>query len=183
MLKLSNFPIIEIDDQLYLREQKYADAENFFNYISKYEVRKYILSNIPTNLNEAKDEIIYWIDLFYRQTGIYWAITLKKTEQMIGSIGFHDLNYYNNRAEISYDLDQKYWGKGIMSKVMQQILKYGFEVMGIERIQASTVKENNLSIKILARNGFKLDGTLRHYRLHNGKYYDIEMYSKLRNDL
>ena len=46
MLKLSNFPIIEIDDQLYLREQKYADAENFFNYISKYEVRKYILSNI-----------------------------------------------------------------------------------------------------------------------------------------
>ncbi len=42
MLKLSNFPIIEIDDQLYLREQKYADAENFFNYISKYEVRKYI---------------------------------------------------------------------------------------------------------------------------------------------
>ena len=182
MLKPIQVPIINIDDKFYLREQKYSDAENFFNYISNHQVRKYILSSIPSNLNEAKDEIMYWIDLFYKNKGIYWAVADLETDQMIGAIGFHDLNYYNNRAEISYDLNYQYWGKGIMSKAMQKILKYGFQNMNIERIQASTVKENILSIKILERNGFLCDGLLRHYRLHNSKYYDIKFYSKLKND-
>ena len=44
--------------------------------------------------------------------------------------------------------------------------------MGIERIQASTIKVNLASIKILERNGFNFDGTLRNFRLHKGKYYN-----------
>lgn len=182
MLKLSEFPLLDIDDNFYLREQKYSDAEDFYNYIAKPEVKQYILSTIPKTLDEAKEEIIYWIDLFYRKTGIYWAIANKETNQMIGAIGFHDLNYFNNRAEISYDLDLDHWGQGIMSKAMNTILKYGFEIMGIERIQASTIKVNLASIKILERNGFNFDGTLRNFRLHKGKYYNIEMYSKLSRD-
>ena len=177
-----NFPELNIDDDYYLREQRYSDAQDFFNYFSTPKVSEYILSSIPVTFEEAQKEIMYWIDLFYKNTGVYWAIAEKQSDTMIGAIGFHDWNRYNNRAEISYDLSPDYWNKGIMSKATKIVLQYAFDTLKINRIQASTIIPNTASIKLLVRNGFQKDGSLRHYRYHKGKYYDIEMYSILRTD-
>lgn len=176
------FPELDLDENYYLREQKYSDAEDFFKYFAAPEVSKYILSSIPKSFEESQEEIMYWIDLYYKNTGIYWAIATKHDDKMIGAIGFHDWNKYNNRAEISYDLSQDFWHQGIMSKATQKVLKYAFNTLNINRIQASTIKENVNSIKLLKNNDFLLDGVLRKYRYHDGRYYDIEMYSILKSD-
>jgi ribosomal-protein-alanine N-acetyltransferase len=131
---------------------------------------------------EAQDELAYWINLYHQRAGIYWAIATRDTNKMIGAIGLHDLNRHNNRAEISYDLSPDYWGKGIMTKTTNKVLEYAFTGLNINRIQASTVKENTPSIKLLKRCKFRKDGTLRKYRYHNGQYYDIEMYAILEED-
>jgi [ribosomal protein S5]-alanine N-acetyltransferase len=172
-----DFPILEIDDKFYLREQRLSDLEDFYKYFANKNVAKYILSSIPENIDQAREEIIYWIDLFYKNIGIYWAIADKKTDKMIGAVGYHDFNRFNNRAEISYDLSEDYWQQGIMSKAMNVAIEYAFNKLLINRIQASTIKENIASIKILEKCNFKFDGTLDEFRFHKGRYYDIEMYS------
>jgi ribosomal-protein-alanine N-acetyltransferase len=176
------FPIIDLSEHLILREQRVSDYEDFYNYISKPIVKEYILSPLPNSLEDSKEELNYWNGLFYKRSGIYWAIAIKKSDRMIGSIGFHEINYINNRAEISYDLTREAWGKGIMSLAMNKVLDFGFGNMGINRIQASTVKENVASIKLLERCGFQKEGVLRNYRRHKQKFYDIEFYSLLAND-
>ena len=45
---------------------------------------------------------------------------------MIGAIGFNDWDRYNNRSEISYDLDARYWNMGITTKAMHKIIEFGF---------------------------------------------------------
>ncbi len=180
MALTEEFPTLKINDKLVLREQRFSDAADFFNYISKAEVKKYILSYIPVDPKDAEDEIIYWIDLFYKNHGIYWAITID--DVMCGSIGLHDINLVNNRAEISYDLCSSKWQQGITSLAMTKVLEFCFDQLNINRIQASTIAENIGSIKVLEKAGFKLDGTLKQYRRHNGKYYDILMYSIIKSD-
>ena len=177
-----DFPKININEEFRLREQRFSDTEDFFSYIKNQNVKQYILAPIPENIKEAQEDIIYWIDLFYKRTGIYWSICETKTDKMIGAIGFHDINPVNNRAEISYDLSENYWRKGIMNLAMKKVIDYGFNTLKLERIQASTIKENIASIKLLEKNNFKFEGTLRHHRKHRGKYYNIEMYSILKND-
>ena len=58
------FPTLIIDDNYILREQSINDYQDFFEYFSDNNVSKYILSNIPVSLAEAKDEMQYWINLY-----------------------------------------------------------------------------------------------------------------------
>ena len=176
------FPNIELNNGYYLREQTINDYQDFFEYFSDPETSKYILSTIPKTLDEAKQEIQYWINLYQRRMSIYWAIADKNTDKMIGAIGFNDWNRYNNRAEISYDLNRIYWKKGIMSVAMEKILEFGFNKIGINRIQASTLTENKASWKLLKKFKFKHEGSLKQYRFHNNRFYDIQMYALTKDD-
>ncbi|MBT4989077.1 MAG: GNAT family N-acetyltransferase [Rickettsiales bacterium] len=170
------FPTLIIDDNYILREQSINDYQDFFEYFSDNNVSKYILSNIPVSLAEAKDEMQYWINLYQRRISVYWAIADRNSNKMIGAIGFNDWNRFNNRAEISYDLNKAYWRQGITTKALQIVLDYGFNTMQINRIQASTLLINKPSWQLLKSAGFQREGSLIQYRLHNGKYFDIEMY-------
>ena len=178
----NNFPILHIDNNYLLRNISLTDAEEFFKYFSHPKVSCHILSTIPKNKLEAVAELNYWLNLFLQQTGIYWAIVRHDNNKIIGTIGLHEWNKHNNRGEISYDLNHQYWGKNIMSKALHQCLKYLFLELRINRIQAVTVKENLNSIKFLEKNHFDFEGVLQKYRFHNGKYYNINIYSILRRN-
>ena len=175
------FPALIIDDNYALREQSIDDHQDFFEYFADKEVSKYILSNIPTTLAEAKDEMQYWVNLYQRRISVYWAIIDRDSNKMIGAIGFNDWNRFNNRAEISYDLSKAYWQRGIMTKAIKVVLDYGFNTMHINRIQASTLTANKASWRLLKSSAFTREGSLKQYRFHNGQYYDIEMYGLTRD--
>ncbi len=177
----NNFPIIDLGDYI-LREQTVEDAEDFFNYYADPEVNKYIVSDIPSNLEEAKREIGYWIEVFNSNDGIYFGIARKDNNQLIGSVGLSSVNYRHNRIEASYDLAKEYWNKGIMTKALREVIKYGFEKMNINRIEAYSLKENTGSRKVLTKCGFVLEGELKQHRRHNGVYKDIGVFSIVSED-
>ena len=119
------FPVIELGDFI-LREKQESDVEDFFNYYSDSEVSRFILCQIPQDVEEARVELHYWRNVFYNNDGIYFAIALKDSNKMIGSIGLTGYNSYNSRIEISYDLDKNYWNRGIMTKAVLAVSKYAF---------------------------------------------------------
>jgi [ribosomal protein S5]-alanine N-acetyltransferase len=171
-----DFPIIDIDENYYLREQLKKDTPAFFNYYTDPEVSRYILATIPTTLVEAESEIYYCQTLFRQQQGIYWTIARKDSNEMIGAIGFY-INNFHHRAEISYDMSKEYWGQGIMTKAIQIVSQYAFDKIGAIRIEAITLKENLNSIKVLERNGFIHEGTLHNYKYFKDKAWDIEIFA------
>ncbi len=175
------FPTIDLGDFV-LREQTLEDAEDFLEYYSDPEVSKYIVSFIPQTVDEARSEIGYWINVFDYNDGLYFAIARKSDNKMIGSVGVSGVNRSHNRIEASYDLAQEYWGRGIMTKALSAVLKYAFEELKFNRIEAYAMPGNIGSQKVLEKCGFNFEGNLRQHRYHNGKYVDIGIYSALYQD-
>ncbi|MFC1658948.1 GNAT family N-acetyltransferase [Pseudomonadota bacterium] len=178
----SKFPVIELDEEYILREQTIDDAESFYKYYTDPKVSKYILSYMPVSVEDAKEEVKYWIDYFKHKKGVYWGIAKKDNNELIGSIGFtHWIKQYN-RAELSYDLAKEYWNKGIMTKAIKKVLKFGFEEMGLNRIQCFMIKNNPASERILLKRGFVKEGILRQDRFSKGEYWDVNVYALLKKD-
>jgi len=181
MFPKKNFPIIDLGDYV-LREQQDKDVENFFRYYTDPEVNKYILTEVPQTLEDARRELYYWRNVFYNNDGIYFAIASKHDDQMIGSIGFSGQNNYHSRMELSYDMAKEFWRKGIMSKAIDALLEYGFATMNMNRIEAVSSIYNEGSIRLLEKCGFKYEGCLRQHRFHRGKYVDVYVFSFLKEE-
>ena len=102
---------------------------------------------------------------------------------LVGTIGIHPLHdVYRNTGELGYWIGVDYWGQGIISKAIPLMLNYGFNTVGYHRIEAGVFDYNQGSIKALERNGFTLEGILREQAIKNGKFMDIHMYAKLKNN-
>lgn len=173
------FPALDAGD-LVLREILESDAEDYFNYMSRNEMEGFLTKeNRPQTLEKAIEEVKYWGSLFPTKRSIYWAIAKKDTNQMIGTAGFNLISFANSRAEISYDLSPDYWGKGVMLKSIKAILQFAEVALGIVRIQATVITDNERSIKVLERCGFTQEGLLKKYEVVEGVHKDYYMYGRV----
>ena len=172
----NNFPVIDLGDFV-LREQTMDDLYDFYDYYTDPEVNEFIVSDIPQTIEEGRNELKYWIDIYYNGTGIYFGIARKDNKQLIGSIGITGINRIHNRAEVSYDLSKEHWNRGVMTKALNAIVKYGFEEMHLNRIEAFALPENKASRALLQKCNFELEGELKHHRRHKGQYRDIGIFS------
>lgn len=176
-----HFPNFDIGDFI-LREHQDFDVEDFFNYYTQPEVNKYILAQIPQTIEDARQEINYWKNIFYKNEGIYFTIARKSDNKMVGSIGLSNYNSYNSRIEISYDIAKEYWGLKIATKSIAKLTQYCFEELKINRLEAVCSTLNEPSFLLLEKCGFVFEGLLRQHRYHLGRYVDVYYYSKLRNE-
>jgi len=79
-------------------------------------------------------------------------------------------------------LDPVYWGQGIMTETLSAVLKYEFERMNLNRIQATIDSENTRSMKLAQRLGFKKEGVLRQRSYFNGQFRDDVCFSLLKEE-
>jgi ribosomal-protein-alanine N-acetyltransferase len=173
------FPAIDLGD-IVLREIVDEDAEDYFRYMSRPEMTSFLTeANCPKNLEQALEEIRYWGSLFRNKRSFYWGIALKDSNKLIGTAGFNMISIPHGRAEISYDLDYEYWGKGMMLKSIKNILKFADYALKLTRVQATVITDNERSIKVLERCGFVNEGTLKKYEVVEGQHKDYYMYAKV----
>ncbi len=174
------FPTIDLGD-ITLREMNEDDAEAYFNYMSRAEMAPFLtFDNMPASLEKALEEVKYWGSLFSNKRSFYWGIALKANNKLIGSVGFNVISPSHLKAEISYDLDYDYWGKGMMLKSAKAVLKYADFQLGLMRTQATVITENVRSINLLERCGFKREGYLEKFEVVEGVHKDYYMYGRVR---
>lgn len=95
-----------------------------------------------------------------------------------GGIGIHLQNdIHIKNAELGYWLAEPFWGKGIMTKAVTQMVDYGFKTFDITRIFARPYGTNIGSQKVLEKAGFILEGRFKNTIFKNGKYLDELIYA------
>lgn len=178
-----SFPVIDVNDEFILRQVSYNDLHDYFEYMDNEHVIKYVpVECIPQNLERAKEEIEYNLDLFRYRRSVYWGIARKDNNKLIGSCGFNYWNRDHSRAEISYDLGYKYWGKGIMTEAVKAVLGFAFTRMELHRVEATVTPTNQGSLRVLRKMGFQKEGILREQKLLHGKFYDAVILSLLQKE-
>jgi [ribosomal protein S5]-alanine N-acetyltransferase len=178
---VTSFPILETN-RLLLRKVEKDDANSILEYLSDKEVVKYHGLEPFTSINDALSEISWYHSIFNEKTGIRWGITLKEKNEVIGSCGFLNRTPQHYRTEIGYELHKSYWGQGIASEALEAVLKYGFEQLELQRVEALIEPPNTPSQKLVERHGFIREGLLRKYEFTCGKFDDLYMYSLLKED-
>jgi len=83
-------------------------------------------------------------------------------------------------AGIGYWLGRAHWNKGIMTEAVKEIVKYGFNELGLRRIQASTFPQSKASMRVLEKAGFKLEGVLRKNIKKGDKYIDEYLFARVK---
>lgn len=82
---------------------------------------------------------------------------------------------------LGYAMSEHYWGKGLMTEAAQAVIKYGFDERNLDLISAYCYPFNNRSRRVLEKNNFQYEGTLKQAeKLYNGNIYDNECYVLLK---
>lgn len=183
---LSHKGTMELEtDRLILRRFTEDDAEcMFINWASREIVTKYLSWFPHKNIEETKEIIRSWIRE-YEQTNRYqWAIMLKESNELIGSIGVVRQNESIESAEMGYCIGDDFWFRGYTAEALRCVLKYLFEDIGFNRIAAIHDVNNPNSGAVMKKSGMKYEGTLRENGLtKHGEPMTISIYSILKSDL
>ena len=182
MEEFREFPRLETD-RLVLREMTLDDVAFYFRHFNNNKVVEGCCFPGPKSLDAAREELeLYCIRPFRENRGIRWGVVRREGNSLIGTCGYYDWNKAACRAEIGYDLDPAHWGQGIMTEALCAVLKYGFERMRLNRVQAIIDSRNVRSMKLVGRLGFKKEGVLRQRSYFNGQFRDDVCFSLLKKE-
>jgi ribosomal-protein-serine acetyltransferase len=116
--------------------------------------------------------------LYSQQKEVSFAILLNG--RAVGRIGLHYLNLQNKNAAIGYWLTKDATGKGVVIKSCKALIDYGFNELGLNRIEIKAAVGNGKSQAIPEKLGFRKEGIMREAELVNNKFLDLFLYSMLR---
>ena len=158
---------------LILRKIRPIDAEDMFSYASLPQVTKFLSWCEHPDLIHTKRYITY-LETRYRACQFFdFAIVLKRSGRMVGTVGFVSIDEANNLAEVGYVLHPDFWNLGIMTEALSCLLRFGFEEVGLHRIEAVYMSENLASRRVMEKCGMTFEGIRRHARFVKGAYVDV----------
>jgi len=163
-------------DRLILREIHRGDANDMFDYSKKSNVGP----NAGWEPHTTPSDSINIIDMFHRNKekgalGV-WSIVEMESGKMIGTIELHGYKPAH-RAELGYVLHPDYWGQGLMVEACKAVLKFGFEYLGLKRIDCNAFSSNHQSIRVCEKLGMTYIGIKKHgYLRYDGTFFDEVMY-------
>ena len=175
----TNFPTIETE-RFILRQFTDADLENVFRGLSHPDVIRYYGVRYDS-LEATKEQMTWFSELEKNGTGIWWAICSKDGQGFYGAGGFNGLDKTHKKAEIGFWLLPEYWGQGIMKEVMPCICQYGFEGLGLHRIEGFVDSKNGNCRNGLAKLDFNFEGTMVDCEIKDGNYISIDVYAMIDN--
>lgn len=168
-LNLSLFPELPTE-RLLLRQLSVGDAEEIFLLRSDTKVNELIDRVTATSIDEAYEFINKIIANQNNGEGIMWAITLKDTPKLIGTILYWNIVKDKDEAEIGYELLPAWHGKGIMQEALIKVIAFGFKSLRLKNIVAEPKMGNLRSVNLLEKCGFmkisETEGGYLIYELH-----------------
>ncbi len=147
------FPFLNTE-RLYLRKILPSDLDQVHYFRSDKEINKFIKRPQPQTLEMAAAHIEKISAEIRTNKSITWGIMLQDSQVLIGSICLWKFSEDMKTAEVGYDLDPKFHGKGIMSEALKAVLDFAFNRSGFETIKAYTDFRNISSKKLLKLHGF-----------------------------
>ena len=138
------------------------------------------VTNVPHPYKDGMAE--EWISShdaeFQTGSAVVLAIVITSCEELVGAIGLH-VNKKNLWAELGYWIGKPYWNKGYCTEAARAIVRYGFDQLHVNRIQARHMTKNPASGRVMAKVGMTCEGVLREQVRRWDSFEDMAMYGIL----
>lgn len=163
-----------------LRQFVDSDIENVFKGLSHPDIIKHYGVNFQT-LEATKEQMTFYADLEKDETGIWFAVCSLDNKTFYGAGGLNNLSKDHKKAEIGFWLLTDFWGQGIMTEAMPLICDYGFDKLGLHRIEGFVESDNINCKRAMSKLDFQHEGTMKDCEIKNGKFISLDIYAKIKN--
>lgn len=124
-------------------------------------------------------DAMQWITLCQQQDPVV-NFAVVYNGKIAGSIGCVPKNdVYRKSIEIGYFIGESFWGKGIATTAVQQLVQYVLQRFDVVRIFAEVFEHNLASMRVLQKNGFYLEGIHRKAVVKNNQVMDAYIWVKM----
>ena len=148
------FPVLH-SEGLTLRELTDIDLPAWFERLTDPEAAELAGDPIAESMEDVISGLEYHAIGFRFKESLRWAIVPDDIGESVGTIGFNSFDSANDSADIGYAIGRSHWNKGIATKAVRIVINYGFEVLGLNRIEAEVLTHNGASIRVLEKLGFE----------------------------
>ena len=123
-----------------------------------------------------------WIQQYQDPSFYQWAIVLKDSDEVIGTISVVSQDEKTGKIHIGYCIGSKWWHQGYTSESLERLVSFFFEEVKADRIESQHDPNNINSGLVMKKCGFSYEGTLRKADWNNQGIVDACMYSILAED-
>ena len=162
--------------RLKLRSPSFLDVNDLFDLCSDPDASKYADWSPHNNKGETRDYIA-WLKRKVSRGSFTWVIENTEEQKVIGTISITEMDYSGKIATIGYTLAKGYQHKGFATEAVQGLIKYLFDDLFCERVQAKVMVQNTPSIRLLERVGMKKDALLKKGAYCKTTCVDVYLYS------
>ena len=170
------------DDQIRLEPLAQGDVRELLALVADAEIVRF--TRVPTSGVDAA-WVSRWIGRYEEGWGDGSRAGFAIRGENGGLIGFAalvELDLDHGEAEIGYVVAPAARGRGVARRAVDLLTRWGFDELGLERIELRIDPENAGSVKVAERAGYRLDGVLRNVHFKEGARADVGVWSRLRTD-
>ncbi len=164
-----------------LREPRADDVDTVFELFSDPDTMRYWSRPPMRQRREAEAYVDSIARGFSERSFLNWLVA-DHDDRMIGSCTLYDIQVPHLRAGIGYALLPQQRGRGLAGEAVMLALGWGFDVLGLHRIEADAHPDNAASRRLLERLGFRFEGLLRQRFVTRDEIQDSAIYGLLRDE-
>ncbi len=178
----SHIPTLSTE-RLTLRKMLVGDCYDMNEYARRADVTEYLTWSPHPNVDYTKEYLAY-LSHHYTLGDFYdWALILKDENKMIGTCGFTRFSFPNDSAEVGYVINPEYRGQGFAPEALSEVIRFGFSVIGLNRIEAKYIVGNEASRRVMEKVGMRFEGVLRGGMKIKERYRDIGVCAVLAKEI
>lgn len=164
-------------ERLILRPFRSEDAEDMYNNWAKNNrVTRFLTWPTHASVDVSRKVISEWTKSTDDPENYQWCIEYKENHQAIGSIGMVSYIEATTSLELGYCIGEEYWGKGIVSEALCELLRFFFKEVGVNRVAAVHDVNNPASGRVMVKAGLLFEGTMKEAGRNNTGICDIAVY-------
>lgn len=110
-----------------------------------------------------------------------FAVRLRQEEELVGVVGLHP-EPEHGRAMLGYWIGKPYWGRGYATEAAREVVRWGFDDLGVGRIYARCFGRNRASRRVLEKLDMRREGRLRRHFRKWDELVDVDVYGILRSE-
>ena len=157
-----------------LRPFRDTDLPSLVKYANNYNVAKFLTNQFPHPYSDEDGKKFIASVANNHPVNVF---AIEVGGEAVGAIGiFPQPDIHEKRAEMGYWLAEPFWGNGIITRAIGEVVEYGFKTFDITQIFARPFSINPASQRVLEKAGFTCEARLKNAVYKNGRYMDELIY-------
>lgn len=170
-----------VGEKVILRALEREDAERCFRWMNDPQIVRTLKARYPMPLDEEYD----WVEKATRRSASerHFAIERKDNRSHIGNASLHEIDWVSRNCRFGLFVGEpSAWNSGFGSDAIAALVRFAFEEMNLMKLRIRVFDYNERARHVLAALGFEQEGVLKREFYREGKYHDLVLLSKFREE-